>query len=518
MNKVFNYIFSILVFLLPISNLFLQLLASRFSWGEYLFLYKDLLLLPLIGYLVWQIGFENWQKIKFLQNINLQVETGKSGNGSIDSKNTLVKQASKYIQSLYKLALFNWEISLLGALHLIIFASSFVNDISVATFFKAYYFEIWWLDFFVLIRVWLKYHKKNKLLELSKYLKASLLLAYICVIVLSFTITIFGQNQILSNFGYSTDLSVVEKNTTSLISSSPVCHYVDAGIHKCRLMASFAHPLHLASYLLVMICLLVIWSLETKNRWLKFGYFLLITSGIYFIYETFARYSWLTIFLFASLVMIYAFYLAFKKYNFSLLISKLALIFCLLLAIFTGQIVFNTDLKNSPNLPNWLVKTGSNDWHYRRTQASIDIIQAKPEKISLGYGLGAIGSSARAKYQDLNKNFIYSNYKELGFKYYLQPEEMLLLDNWFLQVLINGGIYYFTVYMVLLLLPTFYLVRFLRQKKWDKQSLGGLFFVCTFVGILIGNSLQLLFESQTLAIYWSVLYLFFIKSQSLPSS
>jgi hypothetical protein len=483
MKKWLNWLLAILVFLLPLANLGLQFLLPRLSWSQYLFFYKDLLLLPILAYLIWQVASENWQKLQ------------------TEKKNWL------------NLIKFNWELILLLILHLLILISSLTNHTAWSTFSKAYYFEIWWLDFFVLMRIWLKEHKLKKIPELAVYLKFSLIFAFILVNLIGIASLIFGQNQVLTTFGYSTDYSVVEGNTTSLISTSPVCHNIDAGIDRCRLMASFTHPIHLASYLLVMLCLLLVWFLESKTWLAKILNLSLIISGIVLIYETFARYSWITIFLLTSCLLAYTFYLAFKRFKFSLLLAKIILISSILVAIFTGQIVFNTDLKDNSNLPNWLVKSSSNEWHYRRTAASVDILKAKPEKFGFGYGLGAIGSSARAKYQDLNQNYIYQNYKSIADKYYLKLEDMLILDNWFLGVLISGGIYYFTVYLLLLLLPLTSLWTAFRQKKWDKQSLANLLFGVTFLGILIGSGLQLLFESQTLAIYWTILYFFSVKNK-----
>jgi hypothetical protein len=87
---------------------------------------------------------------------------------------------------------------------------------------------------------------KNKLWlkNTEKTLRTSLYLGFFLVVLVFLAGTLWGQETVLSSFGF-------ENNNSQ--TTPQVCHLVDFGENSCRLSAGFASPNHLAAYLLLVL-------------------------------------------------------------------------------------------------------------------------------------------------------------------------------------------------------------------------------------------------------------------------
>ena len=160
-------------------------------------------------------------------------------------------------------------------------------------------------------------------------------------------------------------------------------------------------------------------------------------------------------------------------------------------------------------LPTFLVKPHSSAEHHKYTTTATKILFSDTYKFFTGYGIPATGTAAKAEYTDLDTNYIYTKFSHLATNkegVFLMPQQNLVLpENWFLQVFLNGGFFYGLAYLGLILIPVLGLA---NPDKFKPKVFLNLVFCLSFLGILIGNLFLHLFENQTIALYWTLLFVF----------
>jgi hypothetical protein len=373
-------------------------------------------------------------------------------------------------------------------------------------------FELFWLGFFSLAVVWINTVLSVEKLEykqwLEKILKLGILLGFGISSAFSILSLLIGQSKFLTWFGYG-----LEKN--GFIVSSPIGHVVDFGNNALRLSGPFSTPNHYAGYLLLFLGFLFYLAFSETQKVYRAGLISLITLNLALIILTFARFAWLAVVIsFAIIAWLYCrnfllskFTYFSKKYNFKILAVTNAAILSLLLItpLFIGLVVINSNLENQTFLPNAILKPSSTDLHRRHFLASVDVLLARPNNYLVGLGLGSSGPAAKIEYGYLYKSPVVTNYYQFASKWFIEDKDLVIPENWFLQVWINGGIIYLLGYLALFLIPLFSLIKAFRiqQIKW-----ADLFFSLGYLGIFIGCLFLHILENQTIAFMWTIIYVY----------
>jgi hypothetical protein len=463
LRKIIYGFIGVLIFVLPFHNLILQVLISKFGLSQYLALYKDVIVAGLIGIIC------------------------------LDVKNNF--EMLKNSRPIYKLPLI-----LLVLINILAVLSSFVfNQVSLSSFVFGYYFEIWWVDLLAIIITWYLVLEKNRepLVNQFTLLRNSLEGSYIWVCAFQVLSYIFGQENFLKQFGYGTGES-------GLVNSTITCHPLDFGISTCRAMGAFAHPLHFGGYLMVVIPFLIVFMIGAKSRIGKLFYSGIIAVGVLFVGLSFTRYAWLGL---AVLVLVLFGIWLNKNNKISLRLFKIFTIGIVICSSFFSVAILslNPDIV-AKYIPKSIVKPSSTTWHYRHLGSTLEIINKSGTQNLIGYGLGSIGSGARAKYQDLNKNNIANRFERVAYNWYFVKETFLTTENWFLQTLLNAGLIYAILYFGIVLIPMLWIWNLIKATKLTNELALEIIIGIGFLTVLIGNNLEHLWESQTLAVYWSIMW------------
>ena len=227
------------------------------------------------------------------------------------------------------------------------------------------------------------------------------------------------------------------------------------------------------------------------------------------IWETKARFAFLGLGVFGSFYFLNFFWQRFLADKFSwswLWLRSFSLFLVLLFPIFIGIVAINLPSEVLEKMPTFLAKPSSTFWHRMRTNATLEILTTD-NNWQFGFGLGASGPAAKLEYYDIKQQKIFKNYEKVAYKYRLVGEDLTIPENWFLQVLTNGGIIYFGLYLVLVFWPILPILKILQKpsNSWnlDLQTLISL----GFFGVIIGNLFLHLWESQTVALMWTLIYL-----------
>ncbi len=500
----------VLVFVMPIHNLIIQVTTKVFHLSEYIVVYKDVFQIIIIGLMLWQIVEKTVEKT---------VRQTTKENPAIRLK--------LFLKSFPKPSFTILLIIALIALNLLAIFSSFIfNQVPFRQFIFGYYFEIWWVNFLLITAFWYRIIILPKLSlggftdqffkRFPKKFLITVTASFIFVILISGLSLWLGQEKVLGVFGYS---GLVTETNKSLISNSPVCHPIDYQIATCRASGTFTHPIHFASYLCLMFGLFLGLGLDSwhnnkikNHKVIGLFYISLSVVSLVFLYLTYSRYAIIgLVTTLAILVITYLNTNQIKKAQNIIqnkLTQKLLKYISVVLVIVPFVFAFVITTFNPENyikfLPPALAKPSSSIWHYRHTMVTWQILTDRPLGLVDGFGLGSMGSAARSKYQDLNQNFVATHYEYVAYQWFFVKETFLLTENWVLQTLINGGLFYALLYLIVVLLPIYPLFRL----KWKIQNIFVLCLASGFWLVVIGNLLEHLWESQTLVIYWTLLYLF----------
>ncbi|OGF27178.1 hypothetical protein A2331_00360 [Candidatus Falkowbacteria bacterium RIFOXYB2_FULL_34_18] len=252
-----------------------------------------------------------------------------------------------------------------------------------------------------------------------------------------------------------------------------------------RITATFGQPNVLAAYLVLIIPLFVYLFFETKNKFIKIFYFLILILQIFVLLNTYSFSGILG--LGAEMLVGFLFFVVYnkQKINFKKL-SLFILFFGLVFIIFFN--VYNTRplvgrLKNSIGMGGGSMASRINFW-----TASFDAIKKKP---FFGYGLD-VQSEVLLKYYQTDWG-VYDNVNS-------HPARA---HNFFLDILLQGGFVYLFAYLALLYV-------FIRTVQRNIKKDNFRFFnFCVLIG-LIGYLTLLMFQysSVTSEIYfWAFLAL-----------
>jgi O-Antigen ligase len=513
-NQIF-YPLLLLLWLMPLHNLIVQYSTKILRLPELVVFWKD-----------WIVG---------IIIVILIVET----------INTTKRIGFRQIVTSDKVKLF-LPLILILLLNVLAVLSSFVfNPFNFRSFVSGYYFELWWLDFFAILITWfnISLYEVNKnekfdsdsnqnnfngpkfdelfvfnnagvpiakpkpfdisiLKKQFWILRNIICIGFIITAGISFASLVFGQENILSNYGYATNTE-----SAGLVGNSLVCHTIDYNVPGCRLSGTMSHPIHYAAYLLLVLPVLIVGFISAKNNFSKFGFGLLTVMNLYLIFETYSRYALLSLPLLICVLLIY--FWRKKLSRLKKLILKFAVVICLVLPLFVSLVFVNTKTEDLPAfLPKAITKPSSTIWHYRHFMAGIKTLEALQSKALTGVGMGQSGSAARIKYQDLEKNILYKDYGKIAYNWNLTEESFLLFENWYLQTILNNGWFYGLMYILITLIPLAGFWKFLFARNFKEKYLVEMIFGVGFFAVIVGNQLEHLWENQTVVMFWILIYLY----------
>lgn len=473
---------------MPLNNLIVQFLTKVLGVSEYFTAWKEVIMFLIILGLTYSLV--------------------------MDSKLILPKIKKTPSSKLAILKLY-WPILTALVLTILSLISSFVvnkTDLKVYAF--GYLFELWWLNFFAIVCNWLiisslklKYLSKKQTLELEfknkkffKGLTLSIVLGFVLVSLVSLASLIIGPEKTLTPFGYG-----ATSTNSQFVSTTPLCHNVDQSLPECRLMASFTQPIHYAGYLLFIIAFLVVQIFNQKQNLTKIFLFFSLLMSIYFVFQSYTRYAIMSVLTILTVALLY--YLVSKK-DLSLRLTKILVALSLLIPLIISVYVINLDPKTTTAfLPQSLAKEQSTDQHFRHAATSFKIVEKSGSNLIFGYGLGATGSASRPKYQNYENNPILKNFFPAENYWLLTSSQFLLTENWFVSELLNGGIFYVILYILIILIPFKSLYNLFKSTKYEQTLFLDVILSLGFFGIIIGNLFQHLWENQTLTIYWTIIWL-----------
>ncbi len=532
MKKRIFYPILLLTGLMPFHNLMVQYATKILRLPESLVFWKDWLVGILILILIWE-SFGIIKKLGF---------------------NNIIKgNWSRIFLPLVLIAVLN------------IFAllsSSVFNAFNLRAFVSGYYFELWWLDFFAILMTWFQlylyevkvtkdttiqntegYANSSKFDEVFKIkgevvsisnnfltqkkfgshinttsdqtqnvplsilkkqlrtLKNVICIGFTFTALISCASLLIGQEKVLSMFGYANNTESV-----GLVGNSLSCHPIDYNVAGCRLSGTLSHPIHYAAYLLLVLPVLVVGLIDSKNKSSKVLFGSMLILNLFLIYETYSRYALLTLPLFVLILIIYL--LRNQLLGFKLIFAKFLVVVCLILPIFVSLVFVNIRSENLPSfLPKSITKPSSTIWHYYHFMAGIKTLETLELKALTGVGMGQSGSAARSKYQDLQKNTLYKIYGKIAYDWNLTEESFLLVENWYLQTILNNGWIYALVYILMTLLPLAGFWQFLFSKNSSMYIVDTIFGL-GFFAVIIGNQLEHLWENQTVVMFWVLVYFY----------
>jgi hypothetical protein len=391
-----------------------------------------------------------------------------------------------------------WAIWLICILSLYTVFSSVIK-ISTSNIIFGFRFELFWVLFFTVVFSWFQVAQLETLEYLRQKIVRAIYYGFVPVLAVSYLTLILGQEKVLGFFGFGLSESKV-------LAQIPISHLVDGGGWSdwLRLSGTFTTPNHFAGYLLLILPFFLYRTVIERvvRKKLVFGF--ATVNIVVFIGLSFARFAWLSLLCWALLLGAYYF----MKHSF---VQKTIYVLACVLPLFIGIVAINLpeDILQK-SLPTFLSKPSSTTFHARRTFATLDVLTTNPVKLWTGYGLGASGPAAKEEYTIIAQNPLYKENIDRALRYYLQPAEIVIPENWFIQLILNGGLIYGVLYCVIVLWP----LGQLSFKLFGKADSIRAFEIYIFLGlfsIVIGNLFLHLWENQTVAIFYGLLILFIYK-------
>ncbi|NJL97007.1 hypothetical protein HC864_04330 [Candidatus Gracilibacteria bacterium] len=369
-------------------------------------------------------------------------------------------------------------------------------------------FELLWVWLFASVISGMKMmdkREKKELKEFSGQLQKYIWYGFVPVVIITFVGFLIGQEKVLEFFGFGLENS-------ELVVKAPLAHVIDGGGYNesLRLSGGFSTPNHFAGYLLFLLGLSLgnFYVAMRKRIW---GVISLVILTL--IILSFARFSWLgaLMIVLALVVLKLLTRLKAKKY-----LHKISIGIIILTPLLIGLVGINLPYdKLVNNLPSWIAKPSSTSLHRMHTMTSIDILKEDPSKIIFGYGLGVSGPAAKEIYNNLYNNPLVDKYYYIPYRWGLLERDMLIPENWFLQVLINGGVFYLTLYCLIVLLPIKKLLDELNQKYYNYPKIS---ILLSMIAIIIGNLFLHIWENQTIVIYWSLVWIILVGLENFKNT
>jgi hypothetical protein len=245
-------------------------------------------------------------------------------------------------------------------------------------------------------------------------------------------------------------------------------------------------------------------SFQAKSNKISIAFAVIIFSILIMLGLSYARFSWLVIVLICLLASQVFLKQKFQRpilknilkttYTFTLLIPML-LVFAL------GLINENVNKLNV--LPSFLTKTNSTIDHYKQTTLAIDVIQKKGvDLIFKGYGLGQTGPIAKPQYKDVMSSTFAKENIEISNRLGIKPFEVGVPENWYLQLILNGGWMYFLLYMFLIFPAIKTIFGIYKSSQINQKNY---LIALGFFGIFIANLFLHVWESPTVGYYMSLI-------------
>ena len=331
-------------------------------------------------------------------------------------------------------------------------------------------FELWFVLVLAIVLSWLQIEHLEAVRKVSRRIRQAVVYGFFLVALLSVGILLFGEG-FLQSLGFGA-------STSEVITTSPLVNVIDGGgwNNFPRLGGGFSTPNHFAAYLLLSLPIF----LQVSSRRLRWG---LVGTAVVFIALSYARFAWLGLVFFALAYLRQKTTRAFWKR-----IWLGVTLFPVGLALFA---TLTPNLAEYEFLPTFLRKPSSSSLHHRHTMASLEVIQrSSPEILAFGYGLGSSGPASR--YFDLDENPLHLRFNEVSYKWFLFEPDITIPENWYLQLILNGGLIYALGYIFLVAYPAY----LFRDQPYVQAA---------YLALLLGNFLLHIFENQTVALYYSLL-------------
>jgi hypothetical protein len=397
---------------------------------------------------------------------------------------------------------------------LLAMVASFVNQVPLRELALGFRVELLWVGVLAVgFSYVLKF--KNQLDIVHTWLKMNktgIYIGYFILLVVILASLAVGQTRLFGGLGFSDGWGTSD----NLVLDSPLCHSIDSAGNGCRLSGGFASPNYLAGYLLLiwpyfLLNLFTTWKngvgrFTRKIFWLE----LVFAASIpVWLVLTYARFALLAVMAMAGLAIIIAILqrpgktIRNTKWLKTLLRSTGIAIFSFPLIFLTTFMLIGYSPALLNSLPGFLAKPGSTLGHYKQTSAALEIVTTKQNIWLIGYGLGQVGTVAKPQYKNVENTKIVQENLDVAQKLNIPPYELPVPENWYLQLVLNGGVVYAGLYLGLVglvLLPIFLIL--LKNKALGAEvwvlSLG-------LYGIFVGNLFLHIWENQTIAIYFVLL-------------
>jgi hypothetical protein len=443
-NKVQNILIFLLLAFLPVSNVIVYYSSNILKISPLVTLWKEILMVLLMLTLI--IGFEFSRK-----NVVLIIST----------------------VAMIALGL----------------NSSFANRIPFNQIIIGFRFELLWVILLVVVL-------SSKPIEIKSF-ESGILVGFGLIIILAVLGYLLGEQQLYSALGFQNGWGSAGQQLigNAQIFKTPFCHTTNGGLIDCRLTAGFNSANNLAGYLL-MLFFYFIYQLKSGNNW-KLAYSLFAIVALVLLFFTYSRFALVALFIGLIILTIYSF--KFNNFRFKQILLLLTLILPLFSVVFFQLIYDNKQITSK--LPSFLVKEGSSSDHFKLTTIATDVISRDGIKlIAKGYGLSQTGPGAKSEYIDFNlSNFVIMN-KDIASRIGIPEYNMSVPENWFLQVILNGGFLYAFIYFIIIALS----IAGLKAKNYNTQIL-----LISLLSIIIGNLYLHLWESVTINIYYSLILLYY---------
>jgi hypothetical protein len=379
--------------------------------------------------------------------------------------------------------------------------SSVSNQIPLKEIMLGFRVELLWVGLFVATFTWLK----SAILstnDIVKYIKTPVYIGFGFVFTLVVASVVLTPQTLYTSLGYSNGWESI--NNTLL--ESPICHSIDAAGSGCRLSGGFSNPNNFAGYLIFILPLFIIDFIEYlgSKSYLKaclFGailFIILLMLGL-----SYARFSWLILII--SLILGITLYLE-AKFKSGIINNGLKINYILFLVlpilIIPAFGLVSANISQLNFLPSYILKTESTLDHYKQTFFAGEVVKNRAlDLVFGGYGLGQTGPIAKPQYKDVILSKFATQNSTLSDKYGIRPWEVGVPENWYLQLILNGGILYFFIILYLIYPALKPLVDYKRTNI--RSYLLGL----GFYGIFVANLFLHIWESPTISYYFSILYI-----------
>lgn len=474
---VLNLVISTLLFLLPFQTILVQFLINKVGLWSFLALWKEALIVLIIIIFIFDLSKEFFRKISIFNNLKI-------------FKITLIYFASVLLVS----------------------AISLFNQIALRDYILGFRFELFWVGFLAITVDWVTLKKADLgIIFNQNFFLIPFYTGLIVSLMLSLTGVMLGVESFYTLLGYGYNSSSVD------IVLAPTCHVIDytATIKTCRLVGGFSSPNHFSAYLLLITSFLIFQIYKNHKNLIKPLFNLcLLTLSLTLIYFSYSRYALVALVVWLMIFLGYFLYIKVYKYS-----TVFRIIFAIIIAspvLFLISLVSFLNAEYIQNLsgPVSIIKPSSTTQHYRQKNIAIEIITKNPKNFLIGYGLGQSGPTAQKSYGlDPNRPIIKENYA-IADKYTTFRDEIAIPENWYFQVILNGGVIYFLLYVVIITQPLKGLFKQIadlgkKEIQWDDIIFG-----LGFLGVFVGNLFLHVWENQAVSIYFVLVYIYYQLNQN----